>query len=590
MSPPSRQRRPLPQVVHRSVGRRWLVDLVSLRPSVAGANRRRNVVSPPRVIPVPSPEQHLIEVPSEQSHSTETWVPSISRQDPGGRKVMECMIDVEQTRNTTAVLTETLVEPPGLLIDAAHAIQAALSTAAIKISRQGEGGEYRRDLRALLRDVVEQISWSYLPGQLQNLFGVVSASHFLAEDEGFISVSALLNFRCGINSLPSPLYKLPQEPKSKKIEDALVYTGPLYRLPPTAKDCRALFLSLTADNWVYCQDKMNGQVHQEIYLGSPNRYKFKHIDWETHGETIILQSLHHHPHRNIAVMSTSQNSRSKPRVLITIAVFSMFPVQFKGMLEIDRAIKSVESDELAENGFLDFPNLSTEPDSIAFHPDDSGRIVYNSSHFIKVFRLVTNMKNKPSLKECFEITFRESLAKVHQEASVDKPLPRKCKSIFDIYSTQCVEKSLLSDDYENELELYSVLGFNPVDESCTGKVGIYDNDTGEQIKCFELGMSLDELCDYTLTLDLDTLVVLAKDERRNFSCFLYRLHFPGHMDDPHSKRQPRVNLGLRRSLRNQNCDASSSGSGSGRRRNENSNHHGFAMPPPPCDRVLRTKR
>ncbi|CAN7988555.1 unnamed protein product, partial [Ixodes pacificus] len=292
---------------------------------------------------------------------------------------------------------------------------------------------------------------------------------------------------CGINSLPSPLYKLPQEPKSKKIEDALVYTGPLNRLPPTAKDCRALFLSLTADNWVYCQDKMNGQVHQEIYLGSPNRYKFKHIDWETHGETIILQSLHHHPHRNIA------NSRSKPRVLITIAVFSMFPVQFKGMLEIDRAIfgkecnhanvsegllivgtgstltgtvrlynfrdileqacmfranlyeacsdldgakvgtypaglplncrlnepppvlfevkcsefmlhfgcypwhyissppsregvfqiKSVESDELAENGFLDFPNLSTEPDSIAFHPDDSGRIVYNSSHFIK---------------------------------------------------------------------------------------------------------------------------------------------------------------------------------------------------------------
>ncbi|CAN7988557.1 unnamed protein product [Ixodes pacificus] len=121
-----------------------------------------------------------------------------------------------------------------------------------------------------------------------------------------------------------------------------------------------------------------------------------------------------------------------------------------------------------------------------------------------------------------------------------------------------------------------------------GKVGIYDNDTGEQIKCFELGMSLDELCDYTLTLDLDTLVVLAKDERRNFSCFVYRLHFPGHMRGPRSKRQPRVSVGLRRSLRNQNCDASSSGSA--RWNNENNNHHGFAMPPPPCDRVLRTKR
>ncbi|CAN7987180.1 unnamed protein product [Ixodes hexagonus] len=500
---------------------------------------------------------------------------------------------------------------------------------------------------------------------------------------------------CGINSLPSPLYKLPQEPKSKKIEDALVYTGPLYRLPPTAKACRALFMSLTADNWVYCQDKMTGQVHQEIYLGSPNRYKFKHIDWETHGETIILQSLHNHGH--LSAPCRVRYSNSKPRVLITIAVFSLFPVQFKGMLEIDRAIfgkecnhanvsegllivgtgstvtgtvrlynfrdilqqacmfranlyeacseldgakvgtypaglplncrlkepppvlfevkcsefmlhfgcypwhyissppcregvyqiKSVESDELAENGFLDFPNPSTEPDSIAFHPDDSGRIVYNSSHFIKVFRLVINNKNKPSLKECFEITFRESLAKVHQEPSVDKLLPRKCKAMFDINNAQCVEKSLLSDDYENELELYSVLGFNPVDESCMGKVCIYDNDTGHQIKCFELGMSLDELCDYTLTLDLDTLVVLAKDERRNFSCFLYRLNFPGNTDTPRSKRQLRASVGLRHSQRNRANDTNSNSDG---RSMSNSNNHNCAAPSPVCNRVLRRRR
>lgn len=460
---------------------------------------------------------------------------------------------------------------------------------------------------------------------------------------------------CGINSLPSPLYKLPQEPKNKKIEDALVYTGPLHRLPKLAKDCRALFLSLTADNWVYCHDKMNGKVHQEIYLGSPSRYKFKHIDWETHGETIILQSLHNHSHPQL----TQPAARTKPRVLITIAVFAMFPLQFKGMLEIDRAIfgkecnhanvsegllivgtgstltgavrlynfrnileeacmfsaklyepcsaldgakvgtypaglplncklkepppvlfevkcsefmlhfgcypwhyicsppskegvfqiKSVESDELAENGLLDFPNSSTEPDSIAFHPDDSGRIVYNSSHFIKVFRLITNKKNKPSLKECFEITFREQPTRIHEETNNNKPPQRKCKTLYDMHSSQCVEKSLLSDDYENELELYSVLGFDPRDESCMGKVGIYDNETGHRIKSFELGMSLDELCDYTLTLDLDTVVVLVKDERRNFSCYLYRLHYPGLVDVPRSGRYSTRNTVLRRSQR-----------------------------------------
>lgn len=116
------------------------------------------MVQPPRVIPASSPEQHPMEVPSEQSYSAETWVPSISRQDPGGRKEVKCVINIKKTRNTTAVVTETLVEAPGLLIVAAHGVQAALSTAAIKVSRQGEGGEYRRDLRALPRDVVEQIS------------------------------------------------------------------------------------------------------------------------------------------------------------------------------------------------------------------------------------------------------------------------------------------------------------------------------------------------------------------------------------------------------------------------------------------------
>lgn len=460
------------------------------------------------------------------------------------------------------------------------------------------------------------------------------SKHPIAVEDGFIY---LHNYRtcltlCGINSLPSLLYKLPPETKNKRIEDALVYSGPLHRLPPSAKDCKALFLSLTGDNWVYCQDKMTGKVYQEIYLGSPVRYKFKHIDWETHGETIILQSLH----------NQSPTSRSKPRVLITVAVFTMFPIQFKGMLEIDRGIfgkdcnhanvtegllivgagstltgsvrlynfkdiieqarafpadlyepcealdgakvgtypaglplncrlkgpppvlfevkcsefmlhfgcypwhyissppskegvfqiRSVESNELAENGLLDFPNSSTEPDSIAFHPDDSGRIVYNSSHFVKVFRLVMNSMDKPSLKECFEITFREVPLKSssNNDHSEQKLQRRKRRTLFDINQTQFVLKSILSDDYENELELYGVLGFDPVDEDCSGKVCIYDNESGQKIKSFPLGMTLDELCDYTLTLDLDTVIVLVKDERRNFSCHMYRISFPDETD------------------------------------------------------------
>lgn len=139
------------------------------------------------------------------------------------------------------------------------------------------------------------------------------------------------------------------------------------------------------------------------------------------------------------------------------------------------------------------------------------------------------------------------------------------------------QKSLLSDDYENELELYSVLGFNPVDESCMGKVCIYDNDSGHQIKSFDLGMSLDELCDYTLTLDLDTLVVLVKDERRHFWCFLYRLQYPGVVEAPRPKRSARSgSVGLRRSQRTSNSGV---------------NSNNIAVSPlPPSARVLRSRR
>ncbi|KAH8041709.1 hypothetical protein HPB51_017511 [Rhipicephalus microplus] len=175
--------------------------------------------------------------------------------------------------------------------------------------------------------------------------------------------------------------------------------------------------------------------------------------------------------------------------------------------------------------------------------------IYDAMSSRWIFKLITNSKNKPSLKECFEITFREPPTRTCEETNDNKPPRRKCKTLYDMHSTQCAEKSLLSDDYENELELYSVLGFNPMDERCLGKVGIYDNETGHEIKSFELGMKLDELCDYTLTLDLDTMVVLVKDERRNFSCYLYRLHFPGLVDYPRFRRYTTRNTVLQRSQR-----------------------------------------
>ncbi|XP_022237926.1 DDB1- and CUL4-associated factor 17-like isoform X2 [Limulus polyphemus] len=440
---------------------------------------------------------------------------------------------------------------------------------------------------------------------------------------------------CGRNSLPSTLYKLKSRSKEKRIEDCIVYSGPLFKTLTEPKLQQAFFLALTGDNWLECYSNQTGELLQQVYLGPTARYKFRHVDWETHGEQVVIQSV-----QNQSVTPTTQPG-IRPRVLEAIAMFSVFPMEFKALVEIDREVFgkdcnhvniseglliigvgnsatgrvrlynfvqvvkeglmfeaklqqpcealekalvgsypagiplncklkappqllfevscadytihvgghpfhfittpprhdgvfqvcSLASSVLVENGYLNFPTNSTEPDSVTFHPDDSGRIVYNSAHNIKIFDLKENGQGITSLNNSFELSMNNGKRR-KQGLKLGTARLREAKKTFSSDFVMSCEKSILSDDYENELDIYSLLGFDPEDESCHGKINIHDNETGQLIKSVDLKMKMDELADHTLTMDLETFVIITRNECRRFSCYVYRLFRPNVMKDP----------------------------------------------------------
>jgi hypothetical protein len=57
-----------------------------------------------------------------------------------------------------------------------------------------------------------------------------------------------------------------------------------------------------------------------------------------------------------------------------------------------------------------------------------------------------------------------------------------------------MKRSILADDFENELEFYLLLGIDTqTNKKRNGRIMLYDNDTGKLVHEIKLGLSLDEV-------------------------------------------------------------------------------------------------
>ncbi|RWS24316.1 DDB1- and CUL4-associated factor 17-like protein, partial [Leptotrombidium deliense] len=394
----------------------------------------------------------------------------------------------------------------------------------------------------------------------------------------------------GDHYLPHKLYNLDLL-GHKRIVDSLIYTAPIHKTPMPSSVFAPMFLALTDDNWLLRYHNLTGALLEQIYLG--NKSKFLHIDWETQGESIVLQS---------------RQGVQQSKILQTIAVFSIYPLEFvcafdvskdifgndvksanisEGLLiigsgsgvtkqvrlyslrDVMRAenfvckcklddecdliqcnsdngerrclkvgidgipvnislketpsllfkvncceevvyfggypwhyiyspakekgvfeLRNLETHEVPENGRFHVENNSLEPDSLSFHVDDSGRLIYSSAHDITFYKLNDNKE----ISKIFVLSITPSLndsLRVEIESPPKLYTPRHCRRKKN-YSDNIEDRTVLTDDYENELEFFSLLGVDK-EAGRYGKILMFDNDDGSLVKEFDVGFKLHEV-------------------------------------------------------------------------------------------------
>lgn len=130
---------------------------------------------------------------------------------------------------------------------------------------------------------------------------------------------------------PSLLHNLKSSSAKKKIVDVIAYNSPVHK---TFENCECeiskcscvsrFILCLTDDSWL-CQYNLNtGELMSETYVQRINcEAKFKYCDWDEYAERLVL---------------TSRLSSAKSDVVVNMAVFTAFPIQFSALFEIKKSI------------------------------------------------------------------------------------------------------------------------------------------------------------------------------------------------------------------------------------------------------------
>uniref|UniRef100_A0A8B9LXL4 DDB1 and CUL4 associated factor 17 n=1 Tax=Astyanax mexicanus TaxID=7994 RepID=A0A8B9LXL4_ASTMX len=171
-----------------------------------------------------------------------------------------------------------------------------------------------------------------------------SSKSLISYESGRIYFENYRNCYSSLTAEPQVLYELPRRSKAEKIEDSLLCQCPLVSVLSQASQQKPFLLALTANNWLYCLSADTGETLQKVYLSS--HFKFRSLDWDISQETFYVKSVHR-KQTAIARQAGTDN------VLMHLAIFTVFPLQVVGLLEISKKVfgKSVV-DVLLSQGVL----------------------------------------------------------------------------------------------------------------------------------------------------------------------------------------------------------------------------------------------
>ncbi|XP_069791687.1 DDB1- and CUL4-associated factor 17 isoform X2 [Narcine bancroftii] len=394
------------------------------------------------------------------------------------------------------------------------------------------------------------------------------------------------NYRCCFISTgpqPSLLYKLPKLHTSGKIEDALLCESPVGEMLPKPSDHKPAIMALTANNWFIRTSTRTAEIIEKVYLSS--QWKFRYLTWDNTQETVVLKTTQN---KVTAVARAGGNQHS---ILLHLALFSVLPLAFVGMMGIDKKIFgnnvtdatvsqgllivthsvglvklysfqwivekftqkqcilgqncewnnttgivgappfgipcnikitdcppvlfevaclesalqiggypwhyiitpnkqnqkgtyhicSLKDKKLAENGIQEMQCCSLETDWIYFHPDDSGRIMHIGPTQINVLQLTERSEDKQRWKVLQAFTILSKRERKVENSVMVTAYGRVVKRQFAQLDDEQYETFKMVD-YEDELELLTVLAVAPTDNEGNARLDFYDNQTGTFIK------------------------------------------------------------------------------------------------------------
>ncbi|KAF4008684.1 hypothetical protein G4228_020472 [Cervus hanglu yarkandensis] len=201
-------------------------------------------------------------------------------------------------------------------------------------------------------------------------------------------------------------------------------------------------------------------------------------------------------------------------------------------------ICALKDNSLAKNGIQEMECCSLESDWIYFHPDASGRIIHVGPNQVKVLKLseVENNSAQHQISEDFVIL-------ANREKNKNENLPtvtasgRVVKRNFSILDDDPEQETFKIVDYEDELDLLSVVAVTQIDAEGKAHLDFHCNEYGTLLKSIPLVESWDVTYSHEVYFDRDLVLHIEQKPSRVFSCYVYQMVCdPGEEEETTDKR------------------------------------------------------
>nr|XP_033803096.1 DDB1- and CUL4-associated factor 17 isoform X2 [Geotrypetes seraphini] len=186
-------------------------------------------------------------------------------------------------------------------------------------------------------------------------------------------------------------------------------------------------------------------------------------------------------------------------------------------------ICSLNNNVLANNGIQDMKCCSLESDWIYFHPDTSSRIIHVGPNKINVLKLkeVETNSQQHQIEEDFVILAKRE-TKVNRLVTVTAS-GRIVKKRFEQLDDDPEQETFKVVDYEDELDLLSVVAVTQTDTDGRAHIDFYSNENGKLLKSIRLIESWDVTYNHEVYFDRDTVIHIEQKPNRIFCCYVYKM-------------------------------------------------------------------